>query len=104
MGAMASAKASAVEEPAALLFLAGTTSWSGLTVTSEELQTSTDKIFISSEGDNYIEGTLQLYEWAAPPKEKHIYPGSAHGTGLFDSDGDDLTRRITTFITTHAPP
>jgi alpha/beta superfamily hydrolase len=104
MGAMASAKATAVEDVAALLFLAGTTSWSGLTVTQEELQASTPKLFISSEGDNYIGGTLQLYEWADPPKEKHIYPGSAHGTDLFNSHGDDLTRRITTFIATHAPP
>ena len=104
MGAMASAKVAAVEEPAALLFLAGTTSWSGLTVTQGELQTGTAKLFISSEGDNYIVGTLHLYEWANPPKEKHIYPGSAHGTDLFDTHGDDLTRRITAFVATHAPP
>jgi len=103
MGAMASAKAAAVGKPAALVFLAGTTSWRGLTVSREELQSSIPRLFISSEQDNYINGTLELYEWAAQPKEKYIYSGGAHGTELFDSHGDDLTRRTIDFIVRHAP-
>lgn len=105
MGAMASLKAAAVERPLALVALAGATSWSGLTVTDAELEAiSAPKLYISSEQDPYISGTLHLFDAAPDPKEKHIYPGSAHGTQLFADYGPDLTERIVTFITENAPP
>jgi pimeloyl-ACP methyl ester carboxylesterase len=104
MGAMASAKVAATDPPAALVLLTGTTSWNGLTVSDAEMAAIVaPKLVISSEQDGYLAGTLHLYDAAAPPKEKHIYPGGAHGTQLFDVYGDDLTARIVGFVTTRAP-
>ncbi len=104
MGAMASAKAAATDRPACLVFVAGTTSWEGLEVTDAEMAANdTPKLFISSDEDTFINETLHLYEAAAPPKEKHIYPGGAHGTNLFESQGEDFPGRIITFIESNAP-
>jgi alpha/beta superfamily hydrolase len=104
MGSMASAKVAAAERPACLVFVAGTTSWNGLEVTDAEMAANdTPKLFISSDEDTYINETLHLYEAAAEPKEKHIYPGGAHGTNLFESQGEDFSNRIITFIENHAP-
>jgi alpha/beta superfamily hydrolase len=104
MGSMASAKVAAADRPACLVFVAGTTSWEGLDVTDAEMAANdTPKLFISSEEDTYINETLHLYEAAAAPKEKHIYPGGAHGTNLFETQGEDFPARIITFIQNHAP-
>lgn len=104
MGAMASAKAAATDRPACLVFVAGTTSWNGLDVTDADVAANdAPKLFISSDEDTYINETLHLYEAASPPKEKYIYPGGAHGTNLFESQGDDFPRRIIAFIEGNAP-
>ena len=105
MGSMASIKVAATEKPEALVVLAGTTLWSGLSVTDAETQAITSpKLFISSEQDNFIEGFTHLYEVAIDPKEKHIYPGGAHGADLFNREGGaDLTQRIIEFIEKNVP-
>jgi pimeloyl-ACP methyl ester carboxylesterase len=104
MGSMASAKVAAADRLACLVFVAGTTSWEGLEVTDAEMAANdAPKLFISSEEDAYINETLHLYEAAAPPKEKHIYPGGVHGTNLFETQRFDFPDRIITFVENHAP-
>jgi hypothetical protein len=84
--------------------IAGTTSWSGLEVSDAELGAiASPKLVISSEGDDYIAGTLHLYDASPEPREKHIYPGDLHGTELFREYRDDLTERLLRFIEEHAP-
>ncbi len=40
-----------------------------------------------------------LYDLAAQPKEWQTYPGTAHGTDLFDTNsGEELQKRILGFI------
>jgi hypothetical protein len=40
-----------------------------------------------------------VYHDANEPKELHLYPGSAHGTLIFDSpNGPDLYARIIAFV------
>ncbi|HET9492906.1 MAG TPA: alpha/beta fold hydrolase [Chloroflexia bacterium] len=104
MGGMASARIAAAERPSCLVFVAGTTSWNGLEVSDAEMAANdTPKLFISSDEDAYINETLHLYDAAAEPKEKHIYPGGAHGTNLFDSHAEDFSNRIISFIEANAP-
>lgn len=104
MGSMAAAKVAATDRPACLVFVAGTTSWNGLDVTDAEMAANdTPKLFISSEDDTYINETLHLYDAATPPKEKYLYPGGVHGTNLFETQGEDFSSRIMTFIESNAP-
>lgn len=99
MGAMASAKVAALKPTKALVLVAGTTSWRGLTVSDDELTAiKSPLLVITSEHDLYAEGTLHLHDAAGGPKDKHIYEGAAHGTDLFDDYGEDLRSRIIDFI------
>ena len=77
----------------------------GMGASDDALKTVTaPKLFISSEGDQWTGPMLELYDKMPDPKEKHIYPGSVHGTGLFYTEyGDDLTQRLIGFIEKSAP-
>jgi hypothetical protein len=58
-------------------------------------------LFISAENDDTvaIDKTRSLFELAAEPKEWQTYPGTAHGTDLFETEnGDELQKRILDFI------
>jgi pimeloyl-ACP methyl ester carboxylesterase len=62
------------------------------------------KLFIASENDSWVDETLQVYLDAVPPKELHLYPGSAHGTSIGATEnGSDLILRIIAFANTYAP-
>jgi esterase/lipase len=104
MGAMASAKVAAVETAEAVICLAGGISWSGLEVSDQELAAITAPLLvITSEEDRFVKDTLHIYEAASGPKEKHLYPGSTHGTDLFDTHGEDLSQRLINFIRKNMP-
>ena len=77
----------------------------GMGATDEALETVTaPKLFISSEGDQWTGPMLELYDKMPDPKEKHIYTGSVHGTGLFYTEhGADLTQRLIGFVERSAP-
>jgi pimeloyl-ACP methyl ester carboxylesterase len=100
MGGMATAKVAAVEKPTAVVIISTPTSFQGLAVSDDEVQAITaPKLFIGSEGDGATRTTLHMFEVAPEPKEKHIYPGSGHGTFIFDSEyGADLRQRLIQFI------
>jgi pimeloyl-ACP methyl ester carboxylesterase len=65
---------------------------------------SAPKLFINSEGDIYASDTQQMFQNARPPKELHLYTGSAHGVVIFETDdGQDLIARIIAFANKYAP-
>jgi len=75
-------------------FLGGT-----LTLSKESVeQVRAPKLFIASEEDSGV-GTREVYRDAKTPKEIHVYPGSDHGTRIFDGPyGGDLVERIVEFL------
>jgi len=65
---------------------------------------SVPKLFINSVDDGYADDTQQIFQNAQPPKELHLYPGSAHGVAIFSTDnGQDLIARIIAFADKYAP-
>jgi uncharacterized protein len=79
--------------------------WPSQPVTDEILKAiKAPKLFINSTLDNDASSTQHMYDVASPPKEVHIYPGRAHGVGIFSGDyGSDLIQRLLTFMDTYAP-
>jgi pimeloyl-ACP methyl ester carboxylesterase len=70
----------------------------------EILAITAPKLFVSSQHDAYIHDTLQIFTWAKQPKELYLYPGSAHGTNLFETEyRQDLVERIIAFAERYAP-
>jgi pimeloyl-ACP methyl ester carboxylesterase len=102
MGGMATAKVAAVEKPAAVIIMSAPQSFMGLAVSDDEVKAiAAPKLFIGSEQDGATSTTLHMADVASEPKDKHVYPGSGHGTYIFDSEyGADLTQRIIQFIET----
>jgi len=73
----------------------------GFEIASADLNTDIPKLFITAENDNTVsaDATRELFEIAAEPKEWQTYPGSAHGTDLFEGgSGEELQERILGFI------
>jgi uncharacterized protein len=111
LGALASIKAAGDSRPAAMVIMAAPfgpfPALPSLQVDTTDLQAITaPKLFINTEHDagGFTTSTQRMFEAAHDPKELHIYPGSAHGTDLFDTDqAADLTRRLIEFIERNAP-
>jgi len=104
MGGTATAKVAAVEKPTAVVIMSAPQSFMGLAVSDDEVKAITaPKLFIGSEQDGATSTTLHMFDVAPEPKDKRVYPGSGHGTYIFDSEyGADLTQRIIQFIETTA--
>jgi pimeloyl-ACP methyl ester carboxylesterase len=102
MGGMATAKVAAAEKPTAVVIVSAPQSFMGLEVSDDEVKAITaPKLFIGSEQDGATSTTLHMFDVAPEPKDKHVYPGSGHGTYIFDAQyGADLTQRIIQFIET----
>lgn len=61
--------------------------------------TSTEKLFIISEGDGLRASFEQTYHLSADPKRLRVVPGKAHAQHIFDSEqGGELTRIILEFF------
>ena len=111
LGALASIKAAYDGQPAAVVIMAAPfgpfPALPSLQVDKTDLQAiKAPKLFINTEHDQggFTESTRQMFEAAPDPKELQIYPGSAHGTDLFDTDqAADLTRRLIDFVEQNAP-
>lgn len=111
LGALASLKAASDSKPAAVVIMAAPfgpfPALPSLQVDKADLQVITaPKLFINTEHDEggFTESTQKMFEVAPDPKELHIYPGSAHGTDLFDTDQSaDLTLRLIEFIERNTP-
>jgi esterase/lipase len=103
LGGVASAKLAVESQASGLVILASPPSipqW-GFEIESAELDTDIPKLFITAENDDTVPATAtrELYDLAAEPKEWQTYPGTAHGTDLFDGESsEDLQQRIIAFI------
>ena len=103
LGGCASAKLALESDASGLIVIASPPSISqwGFEVDSADLNTDIPKLFITAENDGTVpvDTTRALYDLAADPKEWQTYPGSAHGTDLFETDSKvELQDRILQFI------
>jgi alpha-beta hydrolase superfamily lysophospholipase len=103
LGGCASAKLAVESKADGLIVIASPpeiSQW-GFAVDAADMNTNVPKLFISAENDDTvaIDKTRSLFELAAEPKEWQTYPGTAHGTDLFETEnGDELQKRILDFI------
>ena len=103
LGGCASAKLAVESQADGLIVIAAPpeiSQW-GFEITSADLNDDIPKLFITAENDDTVsqEETRALFDLAAEPKEWQIYPGTAHGTDLFEGEsGAELQQRILDFI------
>jgi len=103
LGGCASAKLAVESQASGVVILASPpliSQW-GFEIQSADLDTDIPKLFITAENDKTVpaSATRELYDLAAEPKEWQTYPGSAHGTDLFEGEnGTELQQRILDFI------
>jgi len=103
LGGVASAKLAAESGAKGLIVLASPPEipdWD-FKVDSEDLDTNIPKLFITAQMDDTVAAakTRALYDLAAEPKEWQDYPGTAHGTDLFDTEnGKAVQDRVLAFI------
>jgi len=103
LGGCASAKLTVESQADGLIVIASPPSISqwGFEIESPDLNTDIPKLFITAENDDTVpaDATRELFDLAAEPKEWQIYPGTAHGTDLFEGEsGAELQQRILDFI------
>jgi dienelactone hydrolase len=110
LGAMATAKVAAGENPSAVVIIAAPFMQSplpGLVIEKSDIEAiAAPKLFVETEHDEagFTADVQRMYDAAAEPKDIQLYPGSAHGTDIFATQsGDELTRRLIQFITAQAP-
>lgn len=73
----------------------------GFKVEAKDMNTSIPKLFITAENDDTVaaDKTQELYDLAAEPKEWKTYPGTAHGTDLFETESKRaLQQQILDFV------
>ena len=103
LGGCASAKLALESEASGLVVLAAPPSipqWD-FEIELADLNIEIPKLFITAENDNTVpaNSTRALYDLAAEPKEWQTYPGTAHGTDLFEGESKpELQQRILEFI------
>jgi esterase/lipase len=107
LGGLASARLAIESQASGIVVVAsppGISDW-GFEIEAADLETDIPKLFITAENDPTVPAsrTLQLYNLAMEPKEWQTYPGSVHGTDLFETEsGEQMQRRILEFILTVA--
>ena len=103
LGGCASAKLAVESHASGLVVLASPPSipqW-GFEIVSDDLATDIPKLFITAENDDTVstDAPRAVSDLAAEPKEWQTYPGTAHGTDLFEGEsGSELQQRIIEFI------
>ena len=103
LGGCASAKLAVESQADGLIVIASPpeiSQW-GFSIDAADINTGIPKLFITAEHDDTVSAdkTRQLFDLAAEPKEWQTYPGTAHGTDLFDGEnGEDVQGRILEFI------
>lgn len=103
LGGCASAKLAVESGASGLIIIASPPEipqW-GFKIESAELDTDIPKLFVTAENDDTVDPAKAraLFDLAAESKEWQTYPGTAHGTDLFETEnGKDLENRILEFI------
>ena len=103
LGGVASAKLAVESDASGLIVIASPPEISpwGFKIDAKDLNTSIPKLFVTAENDDTVaaDKTQALYDLAADPKEWQSYPGTAHGTDLFETEnGKALQDRILDFV------
>lgn len=103
LGGCASAKLAVELQADGLIVVASPPEISQLdfAVAAADMDSDIPKLFITAEHDNIVPAVIsrQLFDLAADPKEWQTYPGTAHGTDLFDTEyGEEMQQRILEFI------
>lgn len=103
LGGVASAKLSVETSPDGLIIVASPREikdWD-FEITLSDVNIDMPKLFITAENDSVvpIEGSRELFDLLSEPKEWQTYPGTAHGTDIFQTDsGEAMQKRILEFI------
>jgi esterase/lipase len=103
LGGVASAKLAVETQASGLIVIASPpeiSQW-GFVVEASDMNTKIPKLFITSENDDTVaaDKTRELFDLAAEPKEWQTYPGTAHGTDLFETESKKaLQERILEFL------
>lgn len=103
LGGCASAKLTVESQADGLVVVASPpeiSQW-GFAVEASDLDSNIPKLFITAKEDDTVpvEATQELFNLAAEPKEWKTYPGTAHGTDLFDTQNkDEFQQKILEFI------
>lgn len=103
LGGCASAKLAVESNADGLVVVASPSEISqwGFAIQAADINTDIPKLFITAENDDTVSAsaTRELFELAAEPKEWKTYPGTAHGTDLFEAaNGEDVQKKILEFI------
>ena len=73
----------------------------GFAIEADDVDSDIPKLFITAEEDGTVplEASQGLFDLAAEPKEWQTYPGTAHGTELFETQSkDEFQQQILEFI------
>lgn len=103
LGGVASAKLAVESSPNGLIIVASPREiedW-GFEITLGDVNIDMPKLFITAENDNVVPmgRSRELFDLLAEPKEWQTYPGTAHGTDIFETDnGEPMQTRILNFI------
>jgi alpha-beta hydrolase superfamily lysophospholipase len=103
LGGCASAKLAVESQADGLIVVASPpeiSQW-GFAIEAADINTNIPKLFITAENDDTVpaSATRELFDLAAEPKEWQTYPGTAHGTDLFEGgNGEEVQKRILGFI------
>jgi alpha-beta hydrolase superfamily lysophospholipase len=103
LGGCASAKLTVESQADGLVVVASPAEISqwGFAVEAADVASDIPKLFITAKEDDTVpvEATQELFNLAAEPKEWTTYPGTAHGTDLFDTQSkDEFQQKILEFI------
>lgn len=103
LGGCASAKLTVESQADGLVVVASPpeiSQW-GFAIETGDINASVPKLFITAENDDTVsvDETRNLFDLAAEPKQWQTYPGTAHGTDLFETEnGKDVQQKILDFI------
>jgi len=103
LGGCASAKLTVESQADGLVVVASPpeiSQW-GFAIEAGDMDSDIPKLFITAKEDDTVpvELTQELYNLAAEPREWQTYPGTAHGTDLFDTQhSGEFQQRILEFI------
>lgn len=109
LGGLASARLAIESQASGIVVVASPvriSEW-GFEIEAADLNTDIPKLFIAAERDSIVplDEARELFDLAAEPKEWQMYPGTAHGTDLFEGEnGEALAMRILEFILAIAKP
>ena len=103
LGGCASAKLTVESQADGLVVVASPAEISqwGFAVEAGDVDSDIPKLFITAKEDDTVpvEATQELFNLAADPKEWQTYPGTAHGTDLFETQHkEEFQQRILEFI------